>query len=182
MKEYCVPKFICNDDVKKFRKELIVTQGELAVLLGVSTKTIARWEISDKEITGPITTVIQLYNNNKELIEGLEVPKQMYSLRMKYFFRNQLCTVIDIDERNKRIKTYNYHRELIYLAFGKIENPNYEDYESFVESRCIPRDRDKMKLALRELDIPFYDPLLIIEKTQGKMAEDEFSIEIVRDM
>lgn len=28
-----------------------------------------------------------------------------------------------------------------------------------------------MKLLLKELDLPFYDPFLIIEKTQGRMAE-----------
>ena len=36
-----------------------------------------------------------------------------------------------------------------------------------------------MKLMLRELNLPFYDPFLIIQKTQGRMAEDDFRIEIV---
>ena len=46
--------------------------------------------------------------------------------------------------------------------------------------RCFPETRDKMKLELKKLGIPFYDPMLIIEKTQGRMAEDEFSIRIER--
>jgi putative transcriptional regulator len=33
---------------------------------------------------------------------------------------------------------------------------------------------------LDELDIPFYDPFLIIEKTQGRMSEDEFWLAIER--
>ena len=37
-----------------------------------------------------------------------------------------------------------------------------------------------MKLVLKDLDVPFYDPLLIIEKTQGRMAEDDFWIRIER--
>lgn len=37
-----------------------------------------------------------------------------------------------------------------------------------------------MKLILRDLDLPFYDPLLIIEKTKGKMAEDNFWLQIER--
>ncbi len=37
-----------------------------------------------------------------------------------------------------------------------------------------------MKLTLRELDLPFYEPLLIIEKTQGRMAEDDFWLRIER--
>jgi len=36
----------------------------------------------------------------------------------------------------------------------------------------VPKERDKMKLVLKELDIPFYDSMLIIEKTNGRMAND----------
>ena len=45
----------------------------------------------------------------------------------------------------------------------------------------FPRSRDKMKLILRELDLPFYAPFLIIEKTKGKMAEDE-QLDIVEEL
>jgi putative transcriptional regulator len=65
-------------------------------------------------------------------------------------------------------------------AFGVNTEPNFEEYEEFIESRCFPRSRDKMKLELKRLDIPFYDPILIIEKTEGRMAEDEFWIKIDR--
>ena len=65
-------------------------------------------------------------------------------------------------------------------AFGVNNEPDYDDYEQFLESRCFPRTRDKMKLELKRLDIPFYDPILIIEKTLGRMEEDEFYIEIER--
>lgn len=37
-----------------------------------------------------------------------------------------------------------------------------------------------MKLILRDLELPFYDPLMIIEKTEGRMAEDHFWIRIER--
>ncbi len=33
---------------------------------------------------------------------------------------------------------------------------------------------------LRELDLPFYDPMMIIEKAEGRMAEDDFWIRIER--
>ena len=35
-----------------------------------------------------------------------------------------------------------------------------------------------MKIILEELNLPFYDPYLIIQKTEGKLAEDVFRIEI----
>lgn len=89
-------------------------------------------------------------------------------------------TVIDVDERNRRAKICNYTHNLIDRAFGRQEHPVFEKYEAFLESRCFPGSRDKMKLVLRGLDLPFYDPFLIIEKTQGRMAEDDQWIRIER--
>ena len=63
---------------------------------------------------------------------------------------------------------------------GTLKEPTYEDYEAFLESRCFPKSRDKMKLILKDLDLPFYDPLMIIQKTEGRMAEDHFWIRIER--
>lgn len=60
------------------------------------------------------------------------------------------------------------------------EQPDFAQYEEFLESRCFPRSRDKLKLELKKLDLPFYDPLMIIEKTEGRMAEDDFWIRIER--
>ncbi len=180
MKNYYVPISIRSHDLKKLRSKLAITQAELARLVNVSKKTIERWEVSDKEITGPITTLFQMINNDLDLVKQFEAPPRKYFLRLKYFFRNQLCTIIDVDERNRKVQIHNFQTELIYKAFGKLNRPTYDQYEEFLASRCIPRERDKMKIQLRELDIPFYDPMLIIEKTQGRMAEDEFWIEIER--
>ena len=69
---------------------------------------------------------------------------------------------------------------MIFRAFGVIENPDFDEYTEFLKSRCFPETRDKLKLVLRELDLPFYDPFMIIEKTQGRMAEDNFWIRIER--
>lgn len=68
----------------------------------------------------------------------------------------------------------------MFRAFGIVENPKYEEYLEFLESRCFPRTRDKMKLVLEDLDLPFYEPFMIIEKTEGRMAEDDFWIKIER--
>ena len=99
---------------------------------------------------------------------------------MSYMFRDELCTVIDVDEINRSVEIVNYSRHLLKRAFGEIEKPSYQQYEEFLESRCFPPTRDKMKLVLREYDIPFYDPMMIIEKTEGRMAEDDFWIRIER--
>ena len=71
-----------------------------------------------------------------------------------------------------------------YLDFpGNIlisKTPDNHYNPDFLESRCFPESRDKMKLILKDLGLPFYDPIMIIEKTKGRMAEDDFWIRIER--
>ena len=111
---------------------------------------------------------------------GTEIPEMEYPLRLWYMFREEVCTIIDVDILSKQIKIKNYTSNPLFRAFGVIETPSFEQYEAFLESRCFPRSRDKMKLMLREFDLPFYDPFLIVQKTQGRMAEDEFWIRMER--
>jgi putative transcriptional regulator len=181
MKEFITTKDIDKNDLKRLRETLDVTQAELADLINVSKKTVERWEASEKKITGPITALFQLFINNPNLAENMEIDSKKFALRMLYYYKNHLCTIIDVDEKNRRVKIRNYQTELIYRAFGKNENPTYEEFEEFLESRSFPRERDKMKISLEELDIPFYEPMLIVEKTNGRMAEDDFWIKIERD-
>ena len=109
-----------------------------------------------------------------------EYPKKPFPLRLWYMYKDEVCTIIDVDDKKRKVNIHNYTDLLQYRAFGVVETPTYEDYEEFLESRCFPRTRDKMKLILKDLDIPFYDPMLIIEKTEGRMAEDDFWIRIER--
>ena len=81
---------------------------------------------------------------------------------------------------NERIETIDYVDNIMFKAFGSNKKPTYQDYLEFIESRCFPRDRDKMKLILKDLNLPFYDPIMIIEKTEGRMAEDDFWIRMER--
>ena len=85
-----------------------------------------------------------------------------------------------VNEMEQKVHIINYTDNLMFRAFGKVENPDYKMYEEFLESRCFPANRDKMKLILKDLGLPFYDPIMIIEKTEGRMAEDDFWIRIER--
>ncbi len=112
--------------------------------------------------------------------EKVELPERTTPLRLYYIFRDQLCSIIDVDEKDREVQVTNYTGNILKKAFGIVEKPTYEQYEEFLESRCFPRTRDKMKLVLRELELPFYDPFMIIEKTNGRMAEDDFWLQIER--
>ena len=110
----------------------------------------------------------------------LAIPEKVYPLRLWYMSGDQVSTIIDVDEQNRKVEIHNYTKDYIARALGVIECPSFEDYEAFLESRCFPRTRDTMKLVLEDLGLPFYDPFMIIEKTEGRMAEDDFWIRIER--
>ncbi len=180
MRTYVIPKEITGTEIKGLRKRLELTQAEFAKLVNVSLKTIERWEAGEKGITGPIVTMIRILEEYPQLEEEFLVPDRVYPMRLWYMSGNKVSTVIDVDERRRKVKIYNYTHDYIARAFGREEHPTFDAYEAFLESRCFPKSRDKMKLILKELDLPFYEPLLIIEKTQGRMAEDDFWIRIER--
>ncbi|MCD8082689.1 MAG: hypothetical protein LUE86_03940 [Clostridiales bacterium] len=100
-------------------------------------------------------------------------------MRMIFMHRDRVCTIIDIDFKNRQIFVRNQTDDLLHRAFGVIEHPTWEDFEEFLESRCFPRTRANLKLVLRDVGVSSYDPLQIIEKTQGRMAEDHQWIHIL---
>lgn len=177
---YAFPDYIMAKELKEVRRMLKMTQKEFAELLGCSKPTIERWETSDTPIKGPVVLLISMLKSNPQFIEKNKIPEKKAPLRLCYMYQQDICTIIDVNELEQRIWIKNYSDNLMFRAFGKNEEPTYQDYCDFLDSRCFPDSRDKLKLILEDLDLPFYDPLMIIEKTQGKMAEDDFWIRIER--
>lgn len=180
MKKFSIPESITAEEIKEIRKSLGLTQAEFATLMGCSKPTVVRWEASKEPIAGPIVCAAYAIKNEAEFREKIVLPEMKYRLRLSYMYKNQLCTIIDVDEMNEKVEIANYIDNIVFRAFGTNIKPSYQDYLDFIESRCFPRTRDKMKLILKDLNIPFYDPIMIIEKTQGRMAEDDFWIDLER--
>ena len=179
-KEYITPKYTDSSEIKNVRNTLKLTQKQFAEFVGVSKPTVERWESSDEKITGPIVLLVEILRRSPQIEIEYTLPPKEAKMRLKYYYRDMLCSIIDVDEIEQRVLVKNYTNNLLFRAFGRNEQPSFADYEEFLESRCFPRSRDKMKLMLREYDIPFYDPLLIIEKTGGRMEEDDFHIVVER--
>lgn len=182
MKEklYAISDTIDGKDVKNIRNKLNLTQEEFSQLVNTSKKTVERWESGTAPIKGAIVTLIRLLNESPEKADSLRIPKKVYPMRVWYMYKNEICTIIDVDERMRKVEVTNFTNDAILRAFGRNEYPSFEEYEAFLESRCFPNSRDKMKLVLEDLKLPFYDPVMIIEKTGGRMAEDDFWIRIER--
>lgn len=100
------------------------------------------------------------------------------TMRMTFMYLDRPCTVIDVDFRHEKIYIRNKTENTLHKAFGVIEEPTWEDFQYFLESRCFPMSRANLKLILRELNLGSYDPLAIIEQTEGRMAEDHHWIRI----
>ena len=178
--EYAAPPYATASDLKRVRRLLGLTQKEFAALVGVSKPTIERWEAGSDKIHGPVVLLLQMLERDPEYIRSIRIPPREYPLRLRYMYKDRLCTIIDVDERRQLVRIANYTDKLLFRAFGVNRNPTYQEYQEFLESRCFPKTRDKLKLVLKDLDLPFYDPLLIVEKTQGRMAEDDFWLSLER--
>ena len=177
-RRFAIEPYTTGSMIKETRKKMGLTQREFAQFVNVSKPTVERWEMSEDKITGPIVTVLAMIMREGELPAKMELPASTYPLRLFYMYENTVCTVIDVDEIGRRVLIHNYCDNLLMRAFGRNIEPSFEEYEDFLRSRCFPESRDKVKLELARLNIPFYDPTLIIEKTQGRMADDRFWIRI----
>ena len=104
-----------------------------------------------------------------------------FTMRMNFMNGPQLCTVIDIDFKHEVVRMKNYTDRIPLRAFGVVENPSWADFEEFLKERCLPASRAGLKGILREMDVPFFDPLLIIEKTNGRMAGDHQWVQVIHN-
>lgn len=100
-------------------------------------------------------------------------------LILHYYDGEILCTKICVDRTARRLAIENVSDDVLSTAFGVNRCPNWEDFGVFLESRCVPRQRDGLQYYLAQLGLEKYEPLEIIRKTEGRMAEDACWIKIV---
>ena len=150
------------------------TEEQIAHIMALQTRGVKITDIAKQYHVSRQT----IYSQIKRAHHFTDDPD--VKMRMNFMNHDDLCTTIDIDFMHEKIKIKNYTDQIIFRAFGVVTEPTWNDFEYFLEDRCFPRTRDHVKDLLREMNIPFYDPLLIIEKTQGRMAEDHQWIMILK--
>ena len=101
--------------------------------------------------------------------------------KLNYYDGEKLCTTIYADFSDHTIAVENFEKDPVKTAFGTSIIPDWEDFMGFLEERCIARHRAGLKEYLHELKLDVYDPMTIIQKTEGRMAEDHqwLKIEVV---
>jgi hypothetical protein len=91
---------------------------------------------------------------------------------LKYYDRDKLCTTIYIDFENKLVWATNHTDDIVTTAFGNNASPDWDDFIYFLKDRCIPEERAGLREYLAAIGVYEFDPLEIIKKTKGRMAED----------
>ena len=89
-----------------------------------------------------------------------------------YMNGNVLCSKLYLDNTAQQLFVENEDVPLLDTAFGVNRTPTWQDLIDFFSSRCIPKTRVGIERYLESLGIKGYDPFVLIEKTQGRMAED----------
>ncbi len=92
--------------------------------------------------------------------------------KLEYYDKNTLCTTIAADFSDKTLSFENYVGDNIKTAFGKNESPDWADFEDFLSERCVPKSRSGIQHYINALGVDEYEPIEIIKKTQGRMADD----------
>lgn len=102
-------------------------------------------------------------------------------LKISFYDGAALCTTIVADRTEQTLRIRNENVPVLKTAFGRNTAPNWNDLQHFLEERCIPRARAGLREYLESIGVGEYDPLAIIRKTEGRMAEDDqwMKIEVI---
>ena len=120
-------------------------------------------------------------------LNGSEFAKQQrafgHDVRiLRLYDSHKLCSTVYADFTEQTVAVENQAVPLIKTAFGNNQLPTWEDFQDFLAERCVPRQRAGLREYLEALGLDEFDPLSIIEKTDGRMAEDQqwLSIEVLK--
>ncbi len=98
-------------------------------------------------------------------------------MMIKVFEKDTLRSAICADFTDKTVIHKDYTDNAIKTPFGNNTNPSFEDFEDYLKERCISENRAGLQEYLDVLNLDKFDPIEIIKKTKGIMAEDNFHLE-----
>lgn len=118
----------------------------------------------EKIIISPHLSMDEFLEKKKSLGHNL--------MKLEFYDSEILCTRIVADFTDETISHENTTEHIVKTAFGKNAAPTWEDFQNFLEERCVPKSRSGIREYLETIGVESYEPLEIIKKTNGRMAED----------
>ena len=131
----------------------------------------SRWLQAMGIVITKVVTIEEFYDEKKAQSHCVKT--------LKFWNGDTLCTTIVADFTDHTLCAENHTGQLVKTAFGKKQLPTWADLMAFLEERCVPRRREGIREYLDALGLDEYDPWEIIQRTQGRMAEDQQWIEVV---
>lgn len=162
------------------------TKGSKTYKLTLPTKWMEAMEIDETyremELTfdGAAVTLSRRLSGPEFAERQLAQGHQVRVLRL--YDGDELCSTVYADFTQQAVVVENEPVSHVKTAFGNNLLPDWEEFQGFLSERCIPRQRAGLREYLDALGLEEYDPLSIIEKTGGRMAEDQqwLTIEVLK--
>ena len=149
-------------------------KGAKTYKVSLPTKWVSEMNLADtqiemhydgeKIIITPHLSLCEFLNNKKTLGHNL--------MLMSFYDDTVLCSLICADFTDKTIIVENSTDNIVKTAFGNNMAPTWTDFENFLEERCVPKSRSGIREYLETIGVEEYNPIEIIRKTEGRMAED----------
>ncbi len=176
-----------GDKMEKRNSKIIVGssggtawKGSKTYKVSLPTKWVNELDLEEKQIQmcfdGEKIIILPCLTLSEFLIKKQNVGHKL--LLLNFFDNDVLCTKICADFTDKTIVAENFTDNIVKTAFGKNISPVWDDFETFLRERCVPESRSGIREYLEAIGVEGYDPLKIIEKTQGRMAEDNQWIKV----
>ena len=157
-------------EISKKRKQLKISQRELANRCNIPQSTIGRIE------AGIVTPGLQtLQKLAKEL--GMEIslmPRSQTSnrwegLEILCFWEDSLVAFVTVKNNQATIQRFTEHPVKQIFIEDKMD---VFKLSTILETRCWQRDCRNIDNYLKKLGIEYYDPLAIVKKTHGVSYND----------
>lgn len=161
-------------------------KGSKTYKITLPTKWVETMGINEErrevELTfdGTAVTLFRRLNGPEFAERQLAQGHQIRVLRL--YDGDELCSTVYADFTQQAVVVENETVSHVKTAFGNNLFPDWEDFQGFLVERCIPRQRAGLREYLEALGLDEYDPVTIIEKTGGRMAEDQqwLTIEVLK--
>jgi len=102
------------------------------------------------------------------------------TVKFDYMHKDVCVATVTYDPVTKVGRTVLYSADS-YDRPTQSDSPTWDDIMKFFEERSFERGRGDIKKVLKSLDVDFYDPYLIVQKTRGQLWDDFYWIRFEGD-
>lgn len=61
-----------------------------------------------------------------EYEQEVKIPEKVWPLRLWYMYEQDVCTLIDVNEQEQKVRIKNYTDKIMFRTFGVVKEPYFE--------------------------------------------------------